>query len=442
MPSANNEFSDSVSIQSVVIEVSSSISKVEISSTVTDIDIYEHIDKPYLTAVLGFVDIEDVVGSLDITGGEKIHITLKSVRTNTTVPVSKTFHIDKVMTADKGTDVAEFFVLHLIEDIGYTAVLHNVNRAYSGKPKDIISDISKEYFDKSINTSVDANNKAQDHQKMKVIVPNLNPVETMCWIKNRASTGDGFPYYLFSTLVGEDLQFRDLKDMMTQTPVNETPWVFSESGKGNEDQPDTARERTIIKQQTKDTDNLFKLIQQGLIGSKYNFIDVTKNEVYSFDFDLDELVIKPLKKEKIINKGTPLFDNNRLEDTSGDITSRTLTQLSAASVFSGDKSYMESEEIAQYKLDIINRAMVNMLLKNKLDVIIDGIEFLDGKSNTSIGNTVSIQFLRNTRTDDKKTKFDRKKSGDFLIVACKHSFTPRSYYLTLSGVKLSNGEVL
>ena len=103
---------------------------------------------------------------------------------------------------------------------------------------------------------------------------------------------------------------------------------------------------------------------------------------------------------------------------------------------------MESEEIAQYKLDIINRAMVNMLLKNKLDVIIDGIEFLDGKSNTSIGNTVSIQFLRNTRTDDKKTKFDRKKSGDFLIVACKHSFTPRSYYLTLSGVKLSNGEVL
>ena len=150
MPSANNEFSDSVSIQSVVIEVSSSISKVEISSTVTDIDIYEHIDKPYLTAVLGFVDIEDVVGSLDITGGEKIHITLKSVRTNTTVPVSKTFHIDKVMTADKGTDIAEFFVLHLIEDIGYTAVLHNVNRAYSGKPKDIISTISKEYFDKSI----------------------------------------------------------------------------------------------------------------------------------------------------------------------------------------------------------------------------------------------------------------------------------------------------
>jgi len=71
-------FSDSLSIESVFLEISSGAPFIELSMMVTDIDIFEHIDKPYLTAVLGLADIADIVSSSDISGGESTHPTKES----------------------------------------------------------------------------------------------------------------------------------------------------------------------------------------------------------------------------------------------------------------------------------------------------------------------------------------------------------------------------
>lgn len=430
-------FSDSLSIQSVFLEISSGEPFVELSMMVTDIDIFEHIDKPYLTAVLGLADIADIVSSSDISGGEKLHIRLKSLRKSNTVIVSKTFFIDKVITADKGSESSEFFVFHLIEDLGYISNLQNVNRPYSGKPSDIITTIANDFLSKELNKT------NTDFQSMKLIVPNLTPIEAMCWVKNRATTEDGYPFFLYSTLVDKKLQFSDLQTMMIAPPLNgELPYTFSESSIGNSDQPDLSRKRIINKHQTKNTDNLFQLIQSGLVGADYNYLDVTKNTSHSFSFDLDSEVISILRRDKIVNRGTPLFDNNRSDDTTGDITSKNITQIGSSSAYeNSQKSYLQSEASAQYKYNIISRAMSYMLMKNKIDIVVDGIEFLDGDANCTIGRKLSIHFLRNVNVENLDKKYDRKKSGDFLIFACKHSITPRSYNLTLSATKLSNGEV-
>ena len=117
---------DSINIESVIIEVKDSKQSAQIANGVSDIDIFEHLDKPYLTAILGYTDRDSVVSNMDIAGGEKIHIQLKSNRAQT-VSVSKTFFIDKIVLSDKSTDISEFYVFHLIEDIGYISNLHNVN---------------------------------------------------------------------------------------------------------------------------------------------------------------------------------------------------------------------------------------------------------------------------------------------------------------------------
>jgi hypothetical protein len=426
---------DSINIESVIIEVNDSKMVSQIANGVSDIDIFEHLDKPYLTAILGYTDRDSVVSNMDISGGEKMHITLKSNRAQT-VSVSKTFFIDKVILSDKSTDISELYVFHLIEDIGYISNLHNVNRSYSGKPSKIISNISEEFLKKKINQV------SSDFQSMKVIVPNLTPIDAMCWIKNRASTADGYPFYLYSTLIDKDLQMKDLKSLMTSTIMNKgQPFTFSEGEFSESVNPPEKKERVIIRYQSKGTENLFKLIQDGLIGSDYRYINVTKNKVDRFTFNVDEEVIKPLKKDKIIDKGTPLFDNGRYKEITADIKSRRISQIGGSSAHPNNKSYSESEEVAQYRLNIINRAMTHMLTKSKIDFVLEGVEFLDGDENSTLGRKISLTFLRNRMDESDSDVYDPKKSGDFLIFACKHSISRSSYYVTMSGLKLSNGEV-
>lgn len=426
---------DSINIESVIIEVNESKKVAQIANGVSDIDIFEHLDKPYLTAILGYTDRDSVVSSMDISGGERVHIQLRSNRGDT-VNVSKTFFIDKVILSDKSTDISELYVFHLIEDIGYISSLHNVNRSYSGKPSQIISKISNNFLSKKIEQT------PNDFQSMKVIVPNLTPIDAMCWIKNRASTADGYPYYLYSTLVDDDLQMKDLKSLMTSTSMNsDRPFTFSESEFSETENPPPKKERVIIRYQSKDTENLFKLIKDGLIGSDYRYIDVTKNKVEQFSFNVNEEVIKPLKKDRIVDKGTPLFDDGRYKEITADIKSRRISQIGGSSAHPSDKSYSESEEVAQYRLNIINRAMGHMLTKSKIDFVIEGIEFLDGKENKTLGKKLSLRFLRNRMDESDSNVYDPKKSGDFLIFACKHSISRSSYFVTMSGLKLSNGEV-
>ena len=55
---------------------------------------------------------------------------------------------------------------------------------------------------------------------MKLIVPNMTPLDAMSWIKNRVTTKDGYPFYLYSSIVKDELQFNDLKTMMEEPPWN------------------------------------------------------------------------------------------------------------------------------------------------------------------------------------------------------------------------------
>lgn len=427
------DFVDAISFQSVTIETEL-YPPVEISGIVTDLDVFEHLDKPYVTAILGFVDVEDVVGSMNLSGGEKIQITLKT-NIEESLPVNKTFYIDKVVSSNKTSDNEEFFALHLIEDHAFISNLLNVNKCYVGKTSKIVENIAKDFLDIEIDTN------ANDVQDAKVIVPNLSPIDAMCWVKNRSTTSDGYPFYLFSNFVDKNLQFGDLKTMLTANPMN--------SGEGSEythyesqmsSKTDLGRRRVIMAYQSKDTYDIYSLIDKGLLGAEYRYLDITKKEDNKFEFDVDKEVIKRLTSEGIIG-ALPLYDSTRYDWSIKKVNSRKITRIGNTNVFDGEKSLSQSEEAAQYRLNEVGHAMSRLLTTDAMSFIVNGIDFFEGENNTTIGNKLRIRFLKNSITDDVE-KFDLKKSGDYLIFACKHSFTPREYTLTFSGVKLSNGEVV
>ena len=145
---------------------------VDLTFATTDIDIYEHIDLPFLTAKIILFDEMNFFERVDIIGGEKIAIDLKSAKGQPPVEsdvqvqnIIKNFVVTSVKATSRGVDNrSQTIALSLIEDIGFNSNLKNLNKVYKGKCSDIISKITQ-----TLGRSVDT--EAKDIQNLKVIVP-------------------------------------------------------------------------------------------------------------------------------------------------------------------------------------------------------------------------------------------------------------------------------
>jgi hypothetical protein len=409
---------------------------VEIKNTMIELEIFEHIDKPYVTGSLLFVDGDRVINSLDVSGAETVEITLEA-NTDVAVPVTKRFYIDKIVSSMKGNETNEVYTLHLIEDIAYISNLQNVNKSYTGKPSQILTSISKSFLGNKEVLTTD-----EDAQYMKVIVPNLTPLASMSWIKNRTSTSSGYPFYFFSPFSANSLYFTDLHTMLDRPAINEgAPYTYTESAMPTE--VSTDKRRTILTYESKNTENLFELIDKGLVGANHNFVDITRNETKQVRFDMHKDVVEVLAKDNVL-KSSPLFsaDYNLNGESFNTIRSREITQLMSTNAYESHKSYGESLGEGTYRHNVIQQAMDGLLKKQPLTILVNGIDFLQRKGNSTIGNKLEIKFPANLNDEGKSPdRFDTKKSGNYLIYAAKHVFTIEDYRIAFTCVKLSNGEV-
>lgn len=436
--SITNEHKTAATIESFLIEGWGA--EFEVAPAIVDLDVFEHIDKPYLTAAAGFLDFDNVFEIIKISGGEKVSIKVKSTH-ELAEEINKTFYIDRVVSSDKIQSDQEFYVIHLIEDIGFFGVTKNINKSYSGYGSDIISKISKDYLN---NKEVAVEGISNENEAMKVIIPNMNPIDALCWIKNRLVTDENYPYYLFSSLVEKNLHLSDLNYLLSQPVLNpDIPYVFAESSVSHTAAMGPVQRRIILSYKGRNTDNVFKLLDAGAIGSRYEYIDVTKKSETKKEFELDveDDIIDRFKKDKLVYN-SPTIDMSKY-DWYGEegVTSKKITQIGGTTSYENYKSYSECDGKSQYKARVVSNAMANIITKNSIDITVNGYDFLDGLRNTSIGCKLRILFLTNQIPEEKEngsvdTQFDHKKSGDFLIMGCKHSFSEESYTISMSAVKV------
>ena len=408
----------------------------------TDIDIFEHLDKPYLTGTITIVDTSNILAQADILGGETINIAIVSTREESKT-VSKRFYISNIITSQNSSENNSTHIFHLIEDIAYFSNLENVNRSYTGSGHTIIQKIAKNYLGKEVLLGYTA-----PKQSMKLIVPNLNPIEAMTWIKNQLTTVDGYPLYLFSALFSEELFLVDLGSLLSEPVINaKLPYIYNQ-GTTRSNDPDVKR-RVIYSYEQKNTENLFALIQKGLIGAQYHHIDVLKNVKNSFKYDITDDLLKKLILSNVAQANQPnvLYSSDYKfnEIPFNQYTSRNIAQIG------GINSYRESDDevkhlslgenryTSDYKLRVISNSMDKLLKKAPMVVNLPGIDFISNKTHMTVGSQLRMQFpISMPNTDQDVPKIDTKKSGDYLIFGARHKFKLEKYDLTLSCLKLAN----
>ena len=69
-------------LEAVLITERDIVSEIELLNVIYEIEIYEHLEKPYITGYLAFVDTHAIIEELDIQGIEKFQLTFKSTRSD------------------------------------------------------------------------------------------------------------------------------------------------------------------------------------------------------------------------------------------------------------------------------------------------------------------------------------------------------------------------
>lgn len=408
----------------------------DIKDIVTDVDIFEHLTLPYLTGNMIILDDSSFVERADILGGEKIIIKVKSSRPGS-VTVTKTFYISKISRAKNVNSNSRTVLIELIEDIGYIATLQNINKKYQGKFTDMVKAICGNYLGRSLSSS------NTDKQVTKVIVPNLDPIETILWLSKRATTKEGYPFYCFSALTDDIIRFGDLKTMLDKSPINEDiPYVLSSEASTAADF-EVARRQTVKNYKFNSSDDLHLLIKKGLIGADYRFIDTFNNKQNNFDFD----VIRDFVKRLDISgpQTRHLVSNKYLLDgiPFNELKSRSITMIGANAAFKNlndeyISSFGECQIISDYKGMIVSRAMDAIMKKAPMEIVVNGVDYLDGNKYTTVGSNIKIQVLKTQPESTTTSPFDAKKSGNYLIYATRHMFKKEGYDLAIKGIRLTN----
>lgn len=442
---------------------------VDVTNIISDIDIFEHLDKPYITGSVVLVDGDGLYSKMGFTGIETLAISIR-LPEKEFPSIKKKFYVDKVVRNVRTNDYNTVLVLHLIEDIGFLNKFVNVNKSYEGKGYLIIERIVKEFVNKELSKPYSVSREgtpideidAQD--PMRVIIPNMNPLDAADWIKDRITTTDASPYYLFSAFANDKLHLMSLRKMLVLPALNkDRPFNYSQAATSVKTTRSINEQAFIIESYTENaTEDLSDLNDKSFINTSYIFYDVnTATKVYAgydpngVDNDRQEKkrwsAFKALdaRVQKALSFGPgvsvrdiypvlaklPLKGGEEPKLLWERPESNTVTNIFSSSVFTGYKSYNETTDGAAQLLKVDAKALRNWIINVPVDITLPGRMFIMGTRNTTVGNKYRVEFLI-TDPNTGAPAPDPRKTGDYLVYAARHTFSKEGYIARLTVVKV------
>ena len=456
---------------------------IDVKNLIIDIDIFESIDKPYLTGSVIMLDDNNLYSQIKFNGIQTIKLGFrlpeKEYRT-----IYKKFYIDKIIKNIRANDSEASLMFHIIEDIGFVSEYINVNKAISGKGSEIITNLVKEYFDRNV-LFVAKNNITEAQVPFKIMVPNLTPIETINWVLDRMSADDGSPFYIYSTLsgveVGKDktnsgLFLKNWQTMVTQNNRSKQPFTFS-SAEVNKSNASIEQQMFIIQShRDNDVGDITTINDSGFVNAKFLFHDVNTNRTYIPGYDQPTTTFGANQSLPYGKRWTAkgmldnVLANRRLTGTIADrypsngripfnlnsepserntslnpfIHERPESRL-VSQVFSSVNqdgqyySYLEGRNNNDHLTKINSKALKNWVSFSPLTFAVPGRLFLNGSLNATIGVKYNLQFV--SSSGDKLIE-DNLRSGDYIMFAARHTFSrDGGYTVHFTGVKITGKDV-
>ena len=284
---------------------------------------------------------------------------------------------------------------------------------------------------------------------IKTIIPNLSPIRAINYVKRRASTDLGMPFFVYSSLFTDTIHFNDLGSMMSQEPMFKFPFVSSQTRRDMSISEDLIKDIfTILDYDIENQDNILETIQQGYVGSHFNFYDTFsgQNSVVKYNIVKDAFI--PLFQKDVIKKSqsdflynTEMeFNGQKLHDRSNGFRTRVHTSGSYYDGVNAIKSIGEETLPSDFKKRIVSESLQFLIRRNPITIRVPCHAFIEGDEHTTIGKIVDLQFMNTEIDGDTTGAIDRKKSGQYIIHNCRHMLKKEKYEIVMTCLKIANLE--
>ena len=227
---------------------------INITAFVSELIIFESLDKPYLSGKMVVLDDSELFNGLELQGTENVQITLGTEDSQQTeVILNKNFIMTGIESQTKSSDAgsSSVFVITLLDEIAMVGRATKIRKSYSGSLEKIIKSVVKNELGRNTEISYTGAKKPTDEfgiqENITCIVPNLNALETIDWICSRLTTKNGSPYFCFATLniprvsddgltvsfddedtkAGNIIRLGNLDTMLAQEAFNKVPYRFT-----------------------------------------------------------------------------------------------------------------------------------------------------------------------------------------------------------------------
>jgi predicted transposase YbfD/YdcC len=412
----------------------------DISRLITDFEIYEHLNKPYLTGNIVFSNPYGIVQKMDMQGGETLNLSIKANNAIDFKTITKKFYVENIKhIVSPNQDNACAF--RIVEDVAFISSLNNVNKSYTGSPASIIQKIMRGYLNKNVILS---DNVYQNN--MKVIIPNLHPLDAAKWISDKATNVDGLPFYFYSVFGDDNIRFYNLGTLLKADIINKkSPYVYWQSASQS---PGLSQYTTVQSFTSGDNDNLLQLIRSGAVGSNYKFYDSLTGQYKEVKFNVGNDVFENLSRKEYFDTNQRRFNfgpNMKVNEIEiADYESKSINYISSSSSYKnfGDyKTIGQELDEGDYRKRVVGSAIKNFMAKTPMTIQVNGRDYISGKEGNShftIGNKIRFLVLDPLTEKLERASIDKKISGDYIIYAAKHAFKKERYDIQLLCTKLAS----
>jgi hypothetical protein len=417
----------------------------DISAAIVELNIFENIEIPYLTGIVLINDEFDLLNRISFVGTERLEI--KIAQPNNPNTITKKFVVELIERSEKVNDQQEMLMIRIIEEHAYNSDLIRFSKAFTGKPEKIIEKILSDQLKITL-----ANKSVESAQPslMKVVVPYMTPLQSCEWMRARASTINGSPYFLYSALNEKNLVLSDLDSILSTGTWNgniDRPFTYSQKNSSFVDETNVERQSFTIESYTYgNTENTLALARQGIFGAQYYFTDLSSGITEQQHFDITNVVEKMNHTGVLAGGKTLAIDVDYVVNNQqiNKINSAHIHQIISNGSYPDYSNYYEEggDAIAKYMLNASNVALRYLLFKNSIQFKVPGFNFLTG-TNRSIGKMVEVNIFNSDMTLQTRPGVsmeemrDKKKSGDYLIYAVRHVFSVGKHDIMVDAVKLT-----
>ena len=398
--------------------------RVDLSSIVVEINLFENIFSTAFTGNIIIVDTLNLIEKLPILGQDYIELKCSTPQVNPTKEsvIEKRFILHSIVTREDISAGAQAYSLDIATEDSIKNLKTRVSKSYKDSISNIVSDVLKNKLGSSQNLNISSTSGVR-----KIVSPNVHPYTLVNMLKKEAVSDTGLklsPHFLFFENKN-GLNFTSLESLYMQGTVAR---LHAGDKDGDDDYltPRNENNETKVGQGLKRVlsysfganNDLAVNIVGGMLGSNlithdiYNKSYKTYNYDYFRDFD---------KHERVEPNAKPIYNPQIISDNDfGSFANSNVKVHPTCGLVNDKQHYGDGDLRASRPQDWILERQAKVCELNNGGII--NIS-MNGNTQMTVGDIVNINIpITGIDHDNEEIEYT---SGNYLISKLRHSISPQ-----------------